>query len=224
MRGRYLTPGRVWANEKKVGGFAFARNGGFFGGLRRFSQSRRRSQDALGVPNGVEVIITYHVFPEEATTEPDIASEDAPDADTLSDVSELETEELEVEEPAITYESVMVGTIQTGNPHSRTIQSFTYYYYAITDESTPSEKELRIIMAELFDELNLKTKEGESYGIFLWPNVATAEANILSDGDWKKVDFLDESYISQAVGILTNSRFYNSSDYQFFIMDTAVTS
>lgn len=125
-----------------------------------------------------------------------------------------ETSEVVKTEPTSSYEFVMSGTINTGNPHPNTIQTFEYYYYAINDGSTPSEYEVREIMADLFAGLGLIREETASYGIFLWPNLEIAEANVLDDSDWGAVQLYGPLY-KQAAGTLTNHNFYNFSDYRF---------
>ena len=136
------------------------------------------------------------------------------DDEALNETQESVVEEIQM---ATTYEAVIEGSIQTGNPHRNTIQTFTYFYYAITDGSTPSKETVEDILAEIFGELNLETQETEAYGIFLWPNIETAQANILGDGDWELVYLpTNNALISSAAGIIMNTRFVSDSNYWFF--------
>ncbi len=118
-------------------------------------------------------------------------------------------------ESTLSYEFAMSGTINIGNPYPNTIQTFEYYYYFINDGRTPSEYEVREIMADLFAGLRLIREETASYGIFLWPNLETAEANVLDDSDWDTVKYYSSPLYEQAVGTLTNHRYYDDSDYLF---------
>jgi hypothetical protein len=134
---------------------------------------------------------------------------------TITQEESEETSEVVKTEPASSYQYVMSGTINTGNPHPNTVQTFEYYYYALNDDSTPSEAEVREIMADLFADLGLIREETASYGIFLWPTLGIAEANILYDSDWSAVRYRGDPLYTQAVGTLTNHGFYDHSDYIF---------